>query len=177
MSPVLYRCVGAAVIVFATAAPALAQSQAQQGDAVLVILLIVGIILLYVLPSFVAFYRRHPNRWVIAVINVVFGATLLGWLGSLVWALSAVHRSETGNHGGESGLNIFANDVRAVRLVDAPQAAPALSQEHTSRSQPEQHTDDADQLKRLKQLFEQGLLDQDEYARLKGQILDRMMAR
>jgi len=39
--------------------------------------LIVGII--YIMPSIVAFRRNHPNRWLILVINIAFGGTVVGW--------------------------------------------------------------------------------------------------
>lgn len=82
---------------------------------------LLGMLVAYVIPTVIAFARRHPNRWAILVINVVFGGTGLGWLGSLVWAMSAVHRSPTGNHGGESGLNLFVNDA-AVAKADVDPA-------------------------------------------------------
>ncbi|WP_375451394.1 superinfection immunity protein [uncultured Devosia sp.] len=28
---------------------------------------------IYLIPTFIAFGRRHPNRWLIMVINVAFG--------------------------------------------------------------------------------------------------------
>jgi hypothetical protein len=56
------------------------------GFAVIVLVAVV----VYFIPSMVAFSRRHRNRWVIFVINLVFGATLLGWVVALVWALNKV---------------------------------------------------------------------------------------
>lgn len=85
-------------------------------DTETIVILYMLLFVLFMLPTIVAFARGHPNRWPIAIINVLFGGTGLGWLGSLVWAFQAVHRSPTGNHGGESGLNLFANDVQTVRL-------------------------------------------------------------
>lgn len=42
------------------------------------------------LPTLIAFSRQHRNRWVIALINVVFGATIIGWFGALIWALNKI---------------------------------------------------------------------------------------
>ena len=47
-------------------------------------------IVLFFLPTFVAFSRSHRNRWVILLINVVFGATGFGWIGALIWAMNKV---------------------------------------------------------------------------------------
>jgi hypothetical protein len=59
---------------------------------------------IYIIPSLVAFHRNHPNRWLIFAINIAFGATIIGWIGPLVWALNVAHRSNEpgGSHGGES---------------------------------------------------------------------------
>lgn len=60
------------------------------------VVLILLAILLYLLPTFIAFNRVHRNRWVIMIINVVFGATVLGWLIALVWALNRVDSPKKG---------------------------------------------------------------------------------
>ena len=71
--------------------------------------------IIFFIPTIIAFRRGHPNRWVIFIINFVFGATVLGWFGCLIWACHAVHDpvgSSGSSRGGESGLNIFVNDRR-----------------------------------------------------------------
>jgi uncharacterized membrane protein YqaE (UPF0057 family) len=45
---------------------------------------------LYLLPALVAKQRGHHNAAAIAVLNILLGWTLLGWIGSLVWACTAV---------------------------------------------------------------------------------------
>jgi len=57
---------------------------------ILGLFLIVIIALVYFLPTIVAFSRQHRNRWIILAINLVFGATLLGWVLALIWALNKV---------------------------------------------------------------------------------------
>lgn len=77
---------------------------------------------LYVVPTVVAFSRRHPNRWPILIVNLAFGATLIGWLIALIWALHAIHRPEA-RGGGESGLNLFEND--SIRIVHSTAFSPS----------------------------------------------------
>ena len=60
------------------------------GFAIGMIVLFTLIITVYCLPTIVAFTRRHRNRWVILIINLAFGATLIGWVGALVWAMNSV---------------------------------------------------------------------------------------
>jgi len=136
--------------------------QADEAIANLVLLAIAIVALvIYVIPSIVAFRRQHPNRWPIFLVNMVFGGTILGWIGSLIWALGAAHKSETGSDGGESGLNIFANDPVLVKL------------DPTDSS-----TNDADdiveQLTKIKNLFDQGAISQDEYDGLRKPLIEKL---
>jgi hypothetical protein len=53
-----------------------------------VLFLLLAILLgVYLLSTIVAFSRAHPNRWLIAVINIAGGVTFFGWLPSLAWLL------------------------------------------------------------------------------------------
>ncbi len=73
--------------------------------------------LVFFLPTIVAFKRKHPNRFLILVINVLAGWTGIAWLVALIWAMNKVHISPTGSSGGESGVNLFVNDEKKVRIV------------------------------------------------------------
>lgn len=50
------------------------------------ILLIIIPILFYFLPSFIA--RKHKQFTAIFVLNLLLGWTIIGWVGSLIWALT-----------------------------------------------------------------------------------------
>ena len=41
---------------------------------------------LYFVPTTVATWRGHPQHLAISVLNLLAGWTLIGWIGSLVWA-------------------------------------------------------------------------------------------
>lgn len=41
----------------------------------------------YFLPTLVAFSRQHKNKLAIFLLNLFLGWTVLGWVGSLVWAV------------------------------------------------------------------------------------------
>lgn len=45
---------------------------------------------LYFLPAFVAWWRFHPNKAPILIINLFFGWTLLGWVICLAWSFSQI---------------------------------------------------------------------------------------
>ena len=58
------------------------------GDWVIVFLIL--LFWIYFLPSFVAFSRGHRNRWVILIVNIVFGCTFFGWVIALIWASNKI---------------------------------------------------------------------------------------
>lgn len=41
---------------------------------------------IYFFPGLVAELRRHRNRTAIAILNLLLGWTVLGWIAALVWA-------------------------------------------------------------------------------------------
>jgi hypothetical protein len=53
------------------------------------ILAVLGL-LLYLLPTWVAAVRGHPNAAPIAVINVLLGWSLVGWAVALAWSVSYI---------------------------------------------------------------------------------------
>lgn len=128
----------------------------------------------YVLPTIIAFWRHHPNRWLIAAINVFLGATGIGWAVALVWAFHAAHRTEQadGSHGGESGLNLFVNDVRRVSLTGAG-PGPAERDASTSDAPLSASMAVAD-LERLGRLRGTGHLSEAEFASMKASVLQRV---
>ena len=52
---------------------------------VIAVLVIIGIVI-YLIPSIIAFRRDTASRWVIFLVNVFLGWTLLIWLVTLIWA-------------------------------------------------------------------------------------------
>lgn len=122
---------------------------------IFIVLFYVTVALVYVTPSIVAFRRRHPNRWLILVINMAFGGTIIGWGIALAWALHAAHRPGDQPSGGESGLNLFINDAHKVQLVEPPPPPQSLGQE----------------LERLHGLLTQGVISQAEFDGLKAKLI------
>jgi hypothetical protein len=142
----------------------------------LVVLLIFGVyaglwivgIILFVLPSYLAFRRKHPNRWLILAVNIGLGGTGIGWCVALVWALRIVHLpgDGVGSRGGESGLNLFANDISRVRVE--PSMSGAAQRDDAVPTPP---GDALLQIERLRQLLDAGHIDQAEFAQLKAAAL------
>ena len=55
-----------------------------------------GATFLYFLPTFLALARGHPNSFLLAIVNLSLGWTVIGWVGALFWSLTKHPR------GGES---------------------------------------------------------------------------
>lgn len=149
-------------------------SPAFASDGTIIILAYFGIIALLLaivfIPTFVAFRRNHPNRWVVFVVNLAVGGTVIGWFAVLIWALHYAHKSEHGSNGGESGLNIFINDTKSVRIE------PVMNRPSPPEAPTPDRFDDKNaavaKLRRLKTLFDDGAISSTEYAALKQPILN-----
>ncbi len=50
----------------------------------------------YFLPAIVASQRRHPNTIGIFILNLFLGWSVVGWVASLVWAVSGPRGDDTG---------------------------------------------------------------------------------
>ena len=64
------------------------------GGVVVLSLLVLALLLLYFLPSFIA--RKKSNFWLIFLFNLFLGGTGIGWVVALIWALSNVTVSFSG---------------------------------------------------------------------------------
>jgi hypothetical protein len=145
----------------------------EQAVGLFILALIPISVLLYVLPSIIAFRRLHPNRWLILAVNVMLGATGIGWAVALVWACYAAHRPEgerdSNSPGGESGLNLFINDVRRIRLVE-----PEARQSAAGKDQRLAPGEAVRELERLNQLRAGDHLSEAEFTECKSRVLQRL---
>jgi hypothetical protein len=55
-------------------------------DSTVTVILLAIIVLIYMLPTLIAFGREHPHRGFILILNLIFGWTLLGWILIFLWA-------------------------------------------------------------------------------------------
>lgn len=67
--------------------PVFSFSYSYAGDVIMIVLAALAALFLYMLPTMVAISRKHRNTAPIAVVNVFFGWTLIGFVGCLAWAL------------------------------------------------------------------------------------------
>jgi hypothetical protein len=116
----------------------------------------------YFLPTIIAILRRKANTGGIFVLNLLLGWTLIGWIGALVWSLSAdaqptiiVHNSTSSAPPPPPSSHAYTNVT-----VRKPVASKGSAQQ-----------DKIDQLRQLKQLLDEGVLTEEEFNRQKAAIL------
>jgi hypothetical protein len=62
---------------------------------VILVLGFIGVLFaMYMIPTIIAYIRKHPNVAPIAVINVLLGWTVVGFAVALAWAFMAIEKRE-----------------------------------------------------------------------------------
>ena len=57
-------------------------------ESMLISLIFIVIVLLYMLPTYLAFRHKSRDKWLILILNVWLGWTLLFWILLTAWALT-----------------------------------------------------------------------------------------
>lgn len=134
-------------------------------DTETIVFIVVGILLLllYGLPTFIAFSRQHEFRWIIFAINLVLGASGVGWLVALVWAIYPKNKSLAdpllGNPTGLGSRNVGHTLGEVSASADQ------------SRDQQLGSASALDALDRLAALAEKGIITPDEFEKKKASLL------
>jgi hypothetical protein len=112
----------------------------------------------YFLPTIIAIMRGKSNAGGIFVLNLLLGFTVIGWIGALIWALSSDNRP-----------TVIVNNAPPAYSPGYPgqQTNPTVRPNAPSAATP----DKFDQLRRLKQLHDEGVLTDEEFNKQKAAIL------
>lgn len=143
-------------------------------EAVAKVYMFVGVlfILLYLIPSIIAFFREHHYKWIILVINIILGATGAGWLVAFVWAVwpkntsfADVVLNDPTTNSTEAGKEIYGKMGSNFRsLQDELKREPNLSPVYAN-------DDDLAKLRQLASLKEDGIITEEEFLHKKRAIL------
>jgi hypothetical protein len=114
-------------------------------------LLVVAIpfLALYFLPSLIALSRKKTNRTAIILLNFFLGWTFIGWIAALVWAFTTNKEPQT----------IVVNNNSYPK------------EEILSSLQKNDFDEKLNNLKKLKDLLDSGVLSQEEFEQQKSKIL------
>jgi len=104
------------------------------------VILIVGGIAIYLMPTFIAMYRNKINYFRIFIINLVLGWTILAWVYCMIEALrkdpiavdmdEMIRKAQKGTH--EVTVNLETGEVKATEIkepVDGLSTKPEVSGE------------------------------------------------
>jgi Ca2+/H+ antiporter len=58
-------------------------------DSTATVIILIVVLIIYMLPTLIAYGREHPRRQELTVINIFLGWTLIGWLAVFLWAALA----------------------------------------------------------------------------------------
>ncbi|MBO5928224.1 MAG: superinfection immunity protein [Clostridia bacterium] len=59
-----------------------------------IVLIIIGCVLIYFLPSCIGWSRSHNNGTAIFILNLLLGWTILGWVCALIWSFTNSNKPE-----------------------------------------------------------------------------------
>jgi hypothetical protein len=127
------------------------------------------LLLVYGLPTYIAFKRNHEFKWIIMAINVVLGASGLGWLIAFVWAVWPQDKSLAnpllGNPTGTGRRN--AGHTLGEMRASAAQSESALGTNGMSNAA-------LDAIDRLSKLAERGAITAEEFSAKKATLLSQV---
>jgi len=124
----------------------------------------------YFLPTIIAILRQKTNTGSIFALNLFLGWSLIGWIVSLIWALSSDNlRTQT----------VIVNNMPPAPSNPAPaheykgvQLQRKASGSGSTKQSGAQQFDKYEQLRKLKQLLDEGVLTQEEFDQQKSKLLD-----
>jgi len=106
---------------------------------------------IHFIPTIIAVGKEHPSKGAIFAVNLFLGWTLLGWVGALIWALSSPAKVQR-----VVEEDIFINDYQNRAYSQSPSDFYSVS----------------DEIKKLGDLKNDGLLTDAEFRNKKQQLLN-----
>lgn len=125
----------------------------------------------YFLPTIIAVLGKKTNAGGVFAVNLLLGWTLIGWIIALVWALASdsnVHSSTVIVNNAPPAPNPTPTyEYKGVQLNQKMARAAAPAGAAAQSAQP----DKFDQLRKLKQLLDEGALTEEEFNQQKAILL------
>jgi cytoskeletal protein RodZ len=120
---------------------------------------------LYFLPSIIASTRKSSNTTGIILLNLFLGWTIIGWITALIWAFSSGSK-QTPTVIVHNTSQSYSQEYKAENPQPKQQTQPEVS---TTKLLTQQ--DKIDHLRQLKQLFDEGVLTNEEFNSQKAEVL------
>ena len=141
------------------------------------IAVIILFIIPYFLPSLIALFRGKSNTAAIVLLNLFLGWTFIGWVVALIWSVTKDKEMQTivvNNNSYSDNKNI--NPLMSQPITEKFQSSinqKTISNQETKtiEENPKKHQEKIENLQKLKQLLDDGILTQEEFEQQKKQIL------
>ncbi len=141
------------------------------------IAVIILFIIPYFLPSLIALFRGKSNTAAIVLLNLFLGWTFIGWVVALIWSVTKDKEMQTivvNNNSYSDNKNI--NPLMSQPITEKFQSSinqKTISNKETKtiEENPKKHQEKIENLQKLKQLLDDGILTQEEFEQQKKQIL------
>jgi hypothetical protein len=117
----------------------------------------------YFLPTVIAMLRGKSNTFAILLLNLFLGWTFIGWIVALVWSVTSDNKPQTIVVNNNSSIEP-KNELKTL-------SNQRIKSEQTNNSNLNSHQEKIQNLKKLKQLLDDGILTQEEFVQQKNQIL------
>jgi hypothetical protein len=133
------------------------------------------IVIPYFLPSIIAMLGGKSNAGAIFALNLLLGWSILGWVISLVWALTSDKKPATIIINNQAPVEREINHyvpLAATNSYNQQQVtAPTLSIAEVIPDNESSHENKIKKLQQLKQLLDSGVLTENEFAQEKAKVL------
>ena len=120
-------------------------------------------LIFYFLPTVIAMLRGKSNTFAILLLNLFLGWTFIGWIVALVWSVTSDNKPQTIIVNNNSSIEP-KNEFKTLRSA-------GIKSEQIDNSNLHSHQVKIENLKKLKQLLDDGILTQEEFIQQKNQIL------
>ena len=117
----------------------------------------------YFLPTVIAMLRGKSNTFAILLLNLFLGWTFIGWIVALVWSVTSDNKPQTIVVNNNSSIEP-KNEFKTL-------SSQGIKSEETNNSNLNSHQEKIQNLKKLKQLLDDGILTPEEFLQQKNQIL------
>ena len=117
----------------------------------------------YFLPTVIAMLRGKSNTFAILLLNLFLGWTFIGWIVALVWSVTSDNKPQT--------IVVNNNSSIEPRNEFKTFSSQRIKSEQTNNPNLNSHQEKIQNLKKLRQLLDDGILTQEEIVQQKNQIL------
>lgn len=131
---------------------------------------IILFIIPYFLPSIIAMFRSKSNTLAIIMLNLFLGWTFIGWIVALIWAVTKDRESQTIVVNNNSYTDNKTLKSTPQQIIRENNENLMFSKSITSQNS-KSHQEKIENLQKLKQLLDAGILTQEEFEQQKLQIL------